>query len=145
VTNLEVKMKVNSIAMLTRGMEMRDRALDLARNGHRSPNSEGKVLPITVQRIRHASGIQVSKPRSRWSHASSSLTGPELAAKLSIPVNWLYVQIREKRLLLDRQPSGAYLLQDAPVVLDSIRNLRNHTINVSVWPATCSDEQLGPR
>ncbi|MGZ3353136.1 MAG: hypothetical protein ACXU89_29765, partial [Xanthobacteraceae bacterium] len=33
VTNLEVKMKVNSIAMLTRGMEMRDRALDLARDG----------------------------------------------------------------------------------------------------------------
>jgi hypothetical protein len=53
----------------------------------------------------------------------------ELAAKLSIPVNWLYVQIRQKRLLLDRQPSGAYLFQDAPAVLDSIRNLRNHTIN----------------
>lgn len=143
VTNLEVKMKVNSIAMLTRGMEMRDRALDLARDGmpdveiatvltgegHRSPNCEEKVLPITVQRIRHASGIQVSKPRSRWSHAPSSLTAPELAAKLSIPVNWFYVQIRQKRLLLDRQPSGAYLFQDAPAVLDSIRNLRNHTIN----------------
>ena len=143
VTNLEVKMKVNAIAMLTRGMEMRDRALDLARDGmpdveiatvltgegHRSPNCEEKVLPITVQRIRHASGIQVSKPRSRWSHAPSSLTAPELAAKLSIPVNWFYVQIRQKRLLLDRQPSGAYLFQDAPAVLDSIRNLRKHTIN----------------
>ena len=68
----------------------------------------------------------MSKPRSRWSHAPSSLTAPELAAKLSIPVNWLYVQIRQKRLLLDRQPSGAYLFQDAPAVLDSIRNLRNH-------------------
>ena len=62
-------------------------------------------------------------------HDSSSLTAPELAAKLSIPVNWFYVQIRQKRLLLDRQPSGAYLFQDAPAVLDSIRNLRNHTIN----------------
>ena len=59
----------------------------------------------------------------------SSLTAPELAAKLNIPVNWLYVQIREKRLLVDRQPSGAYLFQDAPAVLDAIRNLRNHTIN----------------
>ena len=121
VTNLEVKMKVNSIAMLTRGMEMRDRALDLARDGmpdvqiaavltgegHRSPNCEGKVLPITVYRIRRAAGITLSKPRSRWSHDSCSLTAPELAAKLSIPVNWLYVQIREKRLLVNRQPSGA--------------------------------------
>ena len=110
---------------------MRDRALDLARDGmpdvqiatvltgegHRSPNCEGKVLPITVYRIRRAAGITLSKPRSRWSHDSSSLTAPELAAKLSIPVNWLYVQIREKRLLVNRQPSGAYLFQDAPVVL----------------------------
>ena len=133
VTNLEVKMKVNSIAMLTRGMEMRDRVLDLARDGmpddeiaailtgegHRSPNCEEKVLPITVHRIRHAAGIQVSKPRSRWSHDSGLLTAPELAARLSIPVNWLYVQIREKRLLVDRQPSGAYLFQDASAVLDA--------------------------
>ena len=143
VTNLEVKMKVNSIAMLTRGMEMRDRALDLARDGmpdvqiatvltgegHRSPNCEGNVLPITVYRIRRAAGIPVTKPRSRWSHDSGSLTAPEMAAKLSIPVNWLYVQIREKRLLVNRQPSGAYVFQDAPAVLDAIRNLRNHTIN----------------
>jgi hypothetical protein len=82
-----------------------------------------------VQRIRHAAGIQVSKPRSRWSHDSRSLSAPELAAKLGIPVNWLYVQIREKRLLVDRLPSGAYLFRDAPAVLDGIRSLRNHTVN----------------
>ena len=143
VTTLDVKMKVNSITMLTRGMEMRDRVLDLARDGipdveiatvltgegHRSPDCVEKVLPITVQRIRHAAGIQVSKPRSRWSHDSRSLSAPELAAKLGIPVNWLYVQIREKRLLVDRMPSGAYFFQDAPAVLDGIQSLRNHTIN----------------
>ena len=56
VTNLEVKMKVNSVAKLTRGTEMRDRVLDLARDGmpddeiaavltgegHRSPNCENR-------------------------------------------------------------------------------------------------------
>jgi DNA invertase Pin-like site-specific DNA recombinase len=143
VTHLPVKMKVNSITMLTRGVEMRDRVLDLARDGipdveiatvltgegHRSPDCVEKVLPITVQRIRHAAGIQVSKPRSRWSHDSRSLSAPELAAKLAIPVNWLYVQIREKRLLVDRLPSGAYFFQDAPDVLDGIQCLRNHSIN----------------
>jgi DNA invertase Pin-like site-specific DNA recombinase len=143
VTNLEVKMKVNSIAMLTRGMEMHDRVLHLARagvpdveiatvltgEGHRSPNCEGKVLPITVQRIRHAAGIQVGKPRSRWSHDARSLSAPELATKMSIPVNWIYVQIREKRILVDRQPNGAHLFQDTPVVLEAIRSLRSHTVN----------------
>ena len=59
----------------------------------------------------------------------SLLSAPELAGRLNIPVNWLYVQIRQKRLLIDRQPSGAYLFQDTPAVLDAVRNLRNHTIN----------------
>jgi DNA invertase Pin-like site-specific DNA recombinase len=143
VTDLEVKMKVNSVAKLTRGVEMRDRVLDLARGGmpdvkiatvltgegHRSPNCDNKVLPITVQRIRHAAGIQVSEPGRRWVHDPSSLSAPELAARLNIPVNWLYVQIRKQRLLIDRQPNGAYLFQDSPTVLNAIQNLRKHTIN----------------
>jgi hypothetical protein len=52
-----------------------------------------------------------------------------VAAKLRIPVNWLYVQIRRKRLLIDRQPNGAYLFQDTPVVIDAVRDLRNHVVD----------------
>ena len=88
-----------------------------------------KVLPITVQRIRHDAGLKVTEPRSRWLHDACLLSPPELAARLNIPVNWLYVQIRKKRLLIDRQSTGGYLFQDIPPVLDAIRNLRNHTIN----------------
>ncbi|TIL83155.1 MAG: recombinase family protein [Mesorhizobium sp.] len=142
VTDLEVKMKVNSVAKLTRGGEMRDRLLDLARTGmpddeiatvltgegHRSPNCAEKVLPITVQRIRLGAGIKMTAQRNRWSHVSSLLSAPELAARLNIPVNWLYVQIRYKRLLIDRQPTGGYLFQDTPAVLDAVRNLREHAI-----------------
>ena len=61
--------------------------------------------------------------------APDLLSAPELAAKLNIPVNWLYVQIRQGRLLMDRQPTGAYLFPDAPSVLDAIRKLRNHAID----------------
>lgn len=96
--------------------------------GHRSPNCEGRVLPVTVQRIRRSAGIAVREPRRRWSHAITLLSAPELAARLNIPVNWLYVQIRQGRLLIDRQPSGAYLFQDTPAILDAVRSLRNHTI-----------------
>jgi len=143
VTDLEVKLNVNSIARLTRGMEMRDRALDLVRDGmpddeiaavltsegHRSAYCPDKVPLITVQQIRRGAGFKPSAPRNRWTHDTRPLTAPELAARLNIPVNWLYVQIRQKRLLTDRQPTGAYLFQDAPAVLDAIRNLRNHTIS----------------
>jgi DNA invertase Pin-like site-specific DNA recombinase len=143
VSDLEVKMKVNSIARLTQGVEMRDRLLNLARNGvpddeiaavltdegHRSPTCEDKVLPITVQRLRHGAGIKVAEPRTRWRHDTSLLSAPELAGRLNIPVNWIYVQIRQKRLLVDRQPSGAYLFQDTPSALDAVRSLRRHTIS----------------
>ena len=143
VTNLEAKMKVNSVLKLTRGTEMRDRVLDLARNGipddeiastltgegHRSPTCENMVLPITVGQIRRGAGIRVTEPRTRWSHDTGLLSAPQLAIRLNIPVNWIYVQIRQKRLLIDRQPTGAYLFQDTTAVLDAVRNLRNHTIN----------------
>ena len=116
MTDLEVKMNVNSVVKLTRGTEMRDRVLDLARagmlddeiadvltgEGHRSPNCAEKVLPITVQRIRLSAGIKVAAQRNRRAHDPRVVSAPELAAKLNIPVNWLYVQIRQKRLLIDR-------------------------------------------
>lgn len=143
VSDLEVKRMVNSVADLTRGSEMRDRVLELARagtpddkiaailtdEGHRSPTCAEKVLPMTVQRIRLGAGIKVSVQRSRWIHDPNLLSAPELAARLNIPVNWLYVQIREKRLLLDPQSTGAYLFRDIPSVIEAVRNLRNHTIN----------------
>jgi DNA invertase Pin-like site-specific DNA recombinase len=143
VSNLDVKMKVNSVAKLTRGTEMRNRALELAGNGmpddaiaavltgegHRSPTCENTVLPITVGQIRRRAGIRVTEPRNRWSHGSSLLSAPELASRLNIPVNWIYVQIKQKRLLIDRQPSGAYLFQDTPFFLDAVRNLRDRALN----------------
>jgi DNA invertase Pin-like site-specific DNA recombinase len=143
VSNLDVKMKVNSVAKLTRGTEMRNRALELAGNGmpddaiaavltgegHRSPTCENTVLPITVGQIRRRAGIRVTEPRNRWSHGSSLLSAPELASRLNIPVNWIYVQIKKKQLLIDRQPSGAYLFHDNQFVLDAVRNLRNHVLN----------------
>jgi hypothetical protein len=139
VTNLEVKMKVNSITMLTRGMEMRDRVLDLARDGipdveiasvltgegHRSPDCVEKALPITVQRIRHAAGIQVSKPRSRWSHDARSLSAPELTAKLGFPVN---CGDKGEAALGESAAQRSIPLRGHSCRLDGIQSLRNHTI-----------------
>jgi DNA invertase Pin-like site-specific DNA recombinase len=143
VSDLEVKMRVNSVARLTRGMEMQTRVLDLARagmhdceiaatltkEGHRSPNCPDDVRPNTVRRIRRGARIIVATQRSRWTHDPNLLSAPELATKMNIPVNWLYVQIRQNRLLIDRQPSGAYLFQNTPAVLDGVRDLRNRAIN----------------
>ena len=142
VSDLEVKMRVNSVTKLARGMEMRDRVLALAkkgmhddeiadlltREGHRSPTCAEKVLPVTVRCVRIGAAIRVAH-RSRWSHDRSVLSAPELAAKLNIPVNWVYVQIRQGRLLMNRQPTGGYLFDNTPATLDAVRKLRNHTVS----------------
>ena len=156
VTDLEIKMRVNSMASLARGDEMRGRLLDLARagmpddeiatvltgEGHRSPNRVDEVLPVTVQRIRLGAGIRATAPRNRWCHDISTLSATDLATKLGIPVNWLYVQIRQKRLLIDRQPTGAYLFPNSPSVLDAVRDLRDHTIT-SLDLRICQPHQEG--
>lgn len=143
VTELHVKMKVNSIAKLTHGEELRARLLDLARTGmpddeiaetltsegHRSPDCADKVLPITVQRVRLGAGIKISEQRNRWIHDPTLLSAVQLAARLNIPVNWIYVQIRRKRLLIDQQPTGAYLFQNSDTVINAVTELRNHTVS----------------
>ena len=67
--------------------------------------------------------------RTKWHHPPGILSANEVATTLGIPVNWLYVQIRKGRLLIDRQPSGAYLFPNTSTVFDATRNLRNHTIS----------------
>lgn len=143
VSEIDVKMRVGSVTRLTRGDEMQQRVVELARTkmhddeiagiltreGHRSPNCADKVLPITVQRIRYRAGLKgLVERRTRWQHAPDLLTAQELAGVLSIPVNWLYVQIRQGRLLIDRHPSGAHLFANTPPVIEAVRKLCNHEI-----------------
>jgi len=144
VSELEVKRRVNTIERLARGAEMRESTLELARagltdeeiaatltaQGHRSPDCADRVLPVTVQRIRLGAGVKVPKQRTRWDHPPGVITANELAAKLGIPVNWLYVQIRSGRLLLNRQPNGAHLFRDTPAVVDAVQKLRAHAIGL---------------
>lgn len=123
------KHDVALVRIIWRGGAVDEIAAILGQEGHRSPNCANKVLPITVQRIRLSAGIKIAKQRSRWTHQATSLSATQLAARLHIPVNWIYVQIRQKRLLIDRQPTGAYLFSNAPSVINAVRDLRNHTIS----------------
>ena len=122
---------------------MQERALELAHSkmhddeiaavltseGHRSPNCPDKVLPITVRLIRLRAGLKVTEQRTRWRHSPDLLSAHELAHVLNIPVNWIYVQIRQGRLLIDRHPSGAHLFANKPKVIEAVRKLRNHKVD----------------
>jgi DNA invertase Pin-like site-specific DNA recombinase len=144
VSEIDVKMRVSCVAKLSRGKEMQNRVIELARasmhddaiaalltsEGHRSPDSPDKVLPITVQRIRLRAGVKgLVEQRTRWQHSRDMLSANELADVLDIPVNWLYVQIRRGRLLIERHASGAHLFANTPSVIDAVRKLRNREID----------------
>lgn len=86
------------------------------------------MLPVTVQRIRLAAGLRTRTPRTRWHHAPDRLGVTAMAERMGIPAKWLHGQIRAGRMLLDRQPSGAYLFDDTPDVIASLRALRERTV-----------------
>jgi hypothetical protein len=44
------------------------------------------------------------------------------------PPEWVYVQILSGRILIDRQPSGAYLFDDTPETVDILLGLRNRAV-----------------
>lgn len=112
-------MRDRALALAHDGIHDDEIAAILTREGHRSPTCKDRVLPVTVQLIRRADKLKVSQQRIRWWHGAGQLSAPELAAKLGIPVNWLYVQIRKKRLVVVQQPDGAYLFNDDAKVLNS--------------------------
>ncbi len=93
------------------------------------PTATAKVLPNTVGRIRRGADIPVTNRRNKWSHDLSWLSPPQLAARLNISMNWIYVQIRQKRLLIDQQPTGAYFFQNTPSVINAVKSLRKHAVN----------------
>lgn len=139
VSELAVKRPVACVAAMTRGAEMRERIVELARadmpdeeiaailteEGHRSPTCPDKVLAITVQRVRHQAGLK-SKARSRWRHGPDLLGVGAMSERMGIPTKWLYTQLRAGRIVLDPQPSGAYLFNDTPEVIAAVRGVRNH-------------------
>lgn len=143
VSELAVTRPVTSIASLTRGAEMRERILELARaevpddeiaalltrEGHRSPRCTDRVLTVTVQRIRLEAGLRTKIQWTRWHHRSGLLGVTAMAERMRIPAKWLYVQIRAGRILIDRQASGAYLFNDNPETVDTLLDLRNRAVD----------------
>jgi len=60
-----------------------------------------------------------TRTSSLWGEVDS-LSAQELARVLGIHVNWLYVQIRQGRLLIDRHPSDAHLFANTPPMIEAV-------------------------
>ena len=142
MSELAVPRLVNGIDDLTHGARMRARILELAREGltddavavrltregHRSPSCPERILPVTVRGVRLEAGIKIAQQRTRWHHEPGRLGVTAMAERLRVPARWLYVQIRQGRIVIDRETSGAYLFDDTPQTVDALCNLRNRAV-----------------
>lgn len=142
VSELAVPRRVNGIDDLAHGTQMRSRIFELAgqgltdnviaaqltREGHRSPSCPERVLPTTVQGVRLGAGIKITRQRTRWPLEPGRLGVTALAERLGIPPKWLYVQIRQGRITIDRRANGAYLFDDTPHTIEALRNLRSRAV-----------------
>lgn len=141
LTGHEVKMKVNSVAKLMRGEEMRARLLELARmvclmtRSPRRSRAKGttrpiaRVLPITVQRVRLDGGIKAAAQRTRWTHEPPLLSTVQLASRLNIPVIGFTCKSDRNASSSISNRTGHICSKIRLPSIEAVRDLRNHAIS----------------
>ena len=143
VSELDVKMRVNSVARLTRGEEMRTALIDLARTG--MPDDEIAAIltprgiahrtaprmscPITVQRIRLAPASRGSSSDGPAGTMLPTCSAPGARRHAEHPCE-LALRPDQAKASPDRSPSfRRHLFANTPSVIDAVRNLRNHAVD----------------
>jgi DNA invertase Pin-like site-specific DNA recombinase len=143
VSEMEVGLPVNALAVLPRGAEMETRVLELARagiadneivrilteEGHRSTRRDLKILPNTVRGIRLRHGIKAVWHCTRWPDVPGWLTVGAVASRLGIPEKWLRMRLRTGVIQTRREMSGRYLFPDKPDALEALQKLRAGTLS----------------
>jgi hypothetical protein len=137
-TPLEVPVTVGSLAALSRGGEMEERILELAKQGrtdqqiaaelsaagHRSPMRD-RVLPSTVQIIRLKHRVLQNRAQSHPRRVPGYLTVPQLARRLATPAHWIYDRIHKGVIVIERdEKTRLYLFRDAPETVTDIGRLK---------------------
>lgn len=131
----DVTVQVAKFARLSRGKEMKEIILRMARDGQtdqqitsyltsqgfHSPRS-GTVLQSTVKLLRLSHRILVIHRQSHPCHVPGYLTVPQLAQKLGVPRHWIHNHIRKGKIRVDKDAStGCYLFPDNPGKLREFR------------------------
>jgi DNA invertase Pin-like site-specific DNA recombinase len=133
-----VPVKVKSIAALPQATEMEQLIRDLfaagysdeeiatrlTARGHRSPSSQA-VLPNTVRLIRLKHRLFQKRSQSHPRRIAGSLTVPQIARALEVPVHWLYDHINRGTIDVTKDPTTRlYLFPDRPQTLKRFKDLK---------------------
>jgi hypothetical protein len=136
-TDTSITVTVGSLKRRTRGQEMEQAILALARpgepdeeiarrltqGGHRSPR-HATVLPSTVKVIRLRHRVLLNHSQSHPRKVAGHLTVPQLAEKLKIERDGIYHRIHTGKIQVTPDPERRlYLFPDAPENLRRFRQL----------------------
>jgi len=146
VSELSVEPPVHALSALARGTEMRDRVLDLARQGvddaaiadiltgegHRSVR-RNYVPARTVQLVRQQHCVLQNAQLVRDRHISGWLTIAKMAERLQVSTSWIKRRIRDGIIQIRRDPRDKrYLFPDTPDSITALKELksgiRNHLV-----------------
>jgi hypothetical protein len=112
------------VTLARRGRTDEQIATALSRRGFRSPRHD-VVLPSTVRSIRLRHRVLIDRHQSHPRQVPGKLTVPQLAARLQVPVHWVYDRIHNGTIAITRdRQTGLYLFPDAPDTLRRLGQLR---------------------
>lgn len=141
-TTLSIPVPVGSLKDLAGAQEMEQIILERCRQGatdeviadeltaqgYRSP-MQPFVLPSTVQILRLRHGLFQVRSQSHPRHVAGSLTLPQLAKALDIPVHWIYDRINNGTIQITKDPKRhLYLFPDQPRTFEAFKQLREGTL-----------------
>jgi DNA invertase Pin-like site-specific DNA recombinase len=99
----------------------------LSEMGYYSPLNR-KVLPSTVKSIRLKHGCMQKKSQSHPLKVEGSITVPQIAKKLNLPVHWIYDRIHSGKIKVLKDSKGRYLFPDTDETLRNFIELKNQEI-----------------
>jgi hypothetical protein len=142
-TTLEIPLAVGAFSALSEAAELEEKMLalihqgwsdakiaeHLSEAGYRSPRSE-RVITSTVRNIRLKHEIQVDRhhPHHR---PPGHLSIAQLSQTLDVPQHWIYYLIRERRILVQRDPQTKhYLFPARPETIEQLKKLKAGEIQI---------------
>jgi DNA invertase Pin-like site-specific DNA recombinase len=111
------------VALSKQGMDDKDIAESLAKEGFRSPSCL-TLLPSTVQTIRLKHRIFRQRSQSHPRHILGFMTVPQIAKSLDISPHWIYHRIDNGCIAVRRdETTKLYLFPDKPDTLNQFKDL----------------------
>lgn len=146
-SELEVEPTVHALRALTRGAEMQERILDLARQGlddteiatiltqegHRSPRRN--YVPVrTVQVVRQRHRVLRNGMATRARHISGRITITEIAKRLGVSRSWIKKRIRTQTIKIQRDPRDKrFLFPETEASITALQELKAGARNYLVF------------